>query len=95
MPALRALVQSDQHVGLPHVGVHCAQLHGHFRLVPLASRSVVVSHAVETTPRGQMFLVSASQPRTGMPCPPPTLVDFRHGVEKDSRSRGSAPPYGA
>src|ERR1700687_1163556 len=95
MPALRALEQSDQHVGLPRIGVHGAQLHRHFRLVPFASRGVVVGHALETTPGGQMFLVSASQPRTGMPCPPPTLVDFRYGDEKGSRSRGPAPPHRA
>jgi hypothetical protein len=64
--------------------VHRAQLHGHFRFVPLAMRGVVVGHDLETTPGAQMFLVSASQARTGMPCPPPTLVDFRHGVEKGS-----------
>ena len=62
MPALRALEQPHQDIGLPRVGMHRAQLHGHFRLVPLASRGIVVGHATETTPYGQMFLVSAAQP---------------------------------
>ena len=62
MPALRALEQPDQDVGLPRVGVHRAKLHGHYRLVPLASRGVFVGHDLEATPYGQMFLVSAAQP---------------------------------
>src|ERR1700694_2556766 len=47
MPALRALEQSDQHVGLPRIGVHGAQLHRHFRLVPFASRGVVGGPGLE------------------------------------------------
>jgi hypothetical protein len=42
--------------------MHGAQLHGHLRLVPVAGRRLLVSHADETTPYGQMFLVSAAQP---------------------------------
>src|SRR5258708_38946964 len=72
MPALRALEESDQHIGLARVGVHRAQLHGHFRFVPLAMGGVVVGHDVETTPGAQMFLVSVAQALTG------TLVLHTH-----------------
>ena len=49
--ALGTLEESDHHIGAGRIGVHRAELHRHFRLVPIASRSILVSHGLTVRER--------------------------------------------